>query len=96
MHIIYKRKELAFSPFICYIIFANAGVVQWLVCDLAKVEMGVRFSSLAPLRELLTPSCEFYITKKSYITRRYGIFSCLEGGFTNENNHRVFMISYLC
>lgn len=48
MHIIYKRKELAFSPFICYIIFANAGVVQWLVCDLAKVEMGVRFSSLAP------------------------------------------------
>ena len=30
----------------------NAGVVQRLECDLAKVETGVRFSSLAPLLEL--------------------------------------------
>ena len=28
----------------------HAGVVQWLVYDLAKVEMGVRSSSLAPNR----------------------------------------------
>ena len=30
----------------------HAGVVQRLVCDLAKVEMAVRFRSLAPLLEL--------------------------------------------
>ncbi len=28
--------------------FEIAGVVQWFVCGLAKAEMGVRFSSLAP------------------------------------------------
>ena len=33
----------------CYNIFVTAGVVQWLVHDLAKVEMPVRFWSLAPL-----------------------------------------------
>ena len=32
---------------------SNAGVVQRLVCDLAKVEMAVRLRSLAPLRNLL-------------------------------------------
>ena len=30
------------------ILLMHAGVVQWLVYDLAKVEMGVRSSSLAP------------------------------------------------
>lgn len=39
----------------------NAGVVQRLECDLAKVETGVRFSSLAPLRELLTPRVSFIL-----------------------------------
>lgn len=41
----------------------NAGVVQRLECDLAKVETGVRFSSLAPLRELLTPRVSFILQK---------------------------------
>ena len=40
-----------------------AGVVQWLECDLAKVETGVRFSSLAPLRELLAPRVSFILQK---------------------------------
>ena len=33
-----------------------AGVVQWLEYNLAKVGMGVRFSSLAPLRNLFGKS----------------------------------------
>ena len=32
------------------LLFKHAGVVQWLVYDLAKVEMAVRSRSLAPLR----------------------------------------------
>lgn len=32
-------------------------------CDLAKVETRVRFSSLAPLRELLTPHVSFILQK---------------------------------
>lgn len=45
------------------LLYSYADVVQWLVYGLAKAGMRVRFPSFAPLRELLTPSCEFYITK---------------------------------
>ncbi len=56
-------------------IYLHAGVVQWLVCNLAKVEMGVRFSSLAPvtfLFELLKFELEIHINPFGLI------FLCLQ------------------
>jgi hypothetical protein len=44
-------------------IYLDAGVVQRLVCGLAKAETAVRFRSLAPLRELLTPRVSFILQK---------------------------------
>ena len=40
-------------PLISGIIYLHAGVVQRLVCDLAKVEMAVRFRSLAPKAKIV-------------------------------------------
>ena len=70
----------------------HAGVVQRLVCDLAKVEMAVRFRSLAPLRFKLAHcnrvTC-FNFKKQVNIFLYYGIFSLLKGVMNSyENDHR--------
>lgn len=56
----------------------HAGVVQRLVCDLAKVEMAVRFRSLAPfennLRTYKVCKFLFYIKGYSSLSRKEDFF----------------------
>lgn len=57
----------------------NAGVVQRLECDLAKVETGVRFSSLAPFVKIVAPSdVEIKLNSKelSFFVFKKGVMIC--------------------
>ena len=72
---------------ICAIILIVAGVVQWLVRDLAKVETWVRLPSLAPMLELLAP----FVRQTIFLVNM--VFSSSKVVISNyENNRRMFRI----